>query len=719
MDPVTIIAGAAGIAGVLGFLYLAIVGQKPIPEYVRELKQRRNQKLLTGPAPTSASRLAHPQILHNLPQPNYTDFIGRKEEFEKIVELLSAEGPYFLVVIEGFSGLGKTSLAQAVCNHYVNRFADIPEKEKFHAVIWSSGKRKILTADGIISSDKDHLKLDDIFTTISIVLKRDEITRAQPKEQPEIVRTILAQQRTLLIVDSLETVGDSSVLEFLREIPAPTKVIVTTRQRIDSSYPIRLEPMTQADAALLIEQECQKKNVTSLSKNQKEILLERTNGVPIAIVWSISQISFGFNPELVLKRLADRQTEHDLAHFCFDELVEPIRGTDEFSALLSLSQFAGSASYEGIKKVSNVSDDQRLESAIVRLAKLSLITRLNSNYITSLTLTRTFAATELNRTPQASDYRRRVIEYYEGFTKHFGEPSLAQKTIQLELDNLKLVIDLAAELEQWPSFVAIVLNISRFLYVNGLYVLAVTYWDILRSLPLLTEVPELRKRAAKIFAQGIIYPYLKNERGEVALHFLKQSLPAFEEPPDYEGLSLLNQRLGIISRDLVTDANYSTAKSYLEQSYKYASQIISSNSDEELIKLRRQADALNGLGSLEILNGSFQSAREKLREADKLFQSLGDVSTRSSVIRHLAEIARAEQNFNGAARLCLQAIQLAQNANRLDRLADAYEEMAQVEFANQKRSLGLDWARKALEVFRSIGALSDAKRVEQLIERQS
>ena len=686
---------------------------------LKEIRERSKQKQLTENSSIAATQIGPPQILHNLPQPNYTDFIGRKEEFKKIIELLSAEGRHFLVVIEGFSGLGKTSLAQEVCNHFINRSADIPEKERFHAVIWTSAKRKILTAEGIISSDKDHLKLDDVFTTISIVLKRDEITRAQPKEQPEIVRTILAQQRTLLIVDNLESVNDSSVIEFLREIPAPTKVIVTTRQRIDSSYPIHLEPMTQADAAALIEQECQKKNVTVLSKNQKAELLERTSRVPIAIVWSISQISFGFNQDIMLKRLADHRSDHDLAHFRFDELVEPIRGTDEFSALLSLSQFAGSASYEAIKKVSDVNDDQRLENAMVRLAKLSLIIRLNNNYVTSLTLTRTFAATELNRSPQASDYRRRVLEYYEGFTKGFGEPSLDQKTTQLELDNLKLAIDLAAELRQWSSFATIVLNISRFLYVNGLYVLAVTYWDTLRSLPLLAEVPDLRKRAAKIFAQGIVYPYLKNERGDVALNFLKESLPIFEQSADYEGLSLLNQRLGIISRDLVTHSNYSTAKSYLDEAYKCALQIIPSHSDEELVKVRRQADALNGLGSVEILSGSVQTAGERLREADKLFQRLGDISTRSSVIRHLAEIARAEQDLNGSASLCSQAIQLAQDANRRDRLADAYEEMARVEFLRKKRSLGLVWARKALEAFKSIGALSDAKRVEQLIDRES
>ena len=66
--------------------------------------------------------------------------------------------------------------------------------------------------------------LDDIYTTISVTLQREDITRARPERQAELVRNALTQQRTLLIVDNLETVDDEVVMEFLRELPAPTKL---------------------------------------------------------------------------------------------------------------------------------------------------------------------------------------------------------------------------------------------------------------------------------------------------------------------------------------------------------------------------------------------------------------------------------------------------------------------------------------------------------------
>lgn len=106
------------------------------------------------------------------------------------------------------------------------------------------------------------------------------------------MRNALIQQRTLLIVDNLETVDDEAVMDFLRELPAPTKAIVTTRHRIDVAYPVRLVGMPWEDAQALIEQECEKKGVT-LDAQDAERLFDRTGGVPLAIVWSVGLMGLG------------------------------------------------------------------------------------------------------------------------------------------------------------------------------------------------------------------------------------------------------------------------------------------------------------------------------------------------------------------------------------------------------------------------------------------
>ena len=50
----------------------------------------------------------------------------------------------------------------------------------------------------------------------------------------------LTQQRTLLILDNLETVDDEKLMAFIREPPAPTKIIVTTRHWIEVAYKLAL-----------------------------------------------------------------------------------------------------------------------------------------------------------------------------------------------------------------------------------------------------------------------------------------------------------------------------------------------------------------------------------------------------------------------------------------------------------------------------------------------
>ena len=78
-------------------------------------------------------------------------------------------------------------------------------------------------------------------------MERQEITKAGTDEQIETVRNALTKQRTLLVVDNLETVDDENVITFLIELPAPTKAIVTTRHRLDVAYPIRLKGMDEND----------------------------------------------------------------------------------------------------------------------------------------------------------------------------------------------------------------------------------------------------------------------------------------------------------------------------------------------------------------------------------------------------------------------------------------------------------------------------------------
>jgi hypothetical protein len=359
---------------------------------IRDALMQLTDKLLEQkslPAPDSQE---HAEVFHNLPQPDYGRFVGRREELAQVHRILRPypNSRHPLVTIDGIGGIGKSALALEAALHYLRDYDHLQKEERFEAIVWTSAKSSVLTADGIMPRRQITRTLDDIYTTIAVTLDREDITRARPEEQDKLVSRALTKQRTLLIVDNLETIDDERVNAFLRELPAPTKAIVTTRHRIDVAYPIRLNEMSKTDALDLIAQECKKKDV-SLSEIEPSRLFKRTGGVPLAIVWSVAQMGYGYGVEEVLQRL-----EHpggDIAHFCFDRAIDLIRDRPSYTLLMALSSFPSDANRDALGYVTSLSELTRDES-LVTLEKLSLVNR-NDGRFSLLPLTKRFGSIRL------------------------------------------------------------------------------------------------------------------------------------------------------------------------------------------------------------------------------------------------------------------------------------------------------------------------------------
>ncbi len=104
---------------------------------------------------------------------------------------------------------------------------------RFQAIVWISAKEEELSIQG---EQKANLPpailrtLEDLYNVVARVLEREDITRALPQEQGFIVQKALQEQRTLLVMDNLESVTDERIKPFLRNLPAPTKALITSRE---------------------------------------------------------------------------------------------------------------------------------------------------------------------------------------------------------------------------------------------------------------------------------------------------------------------------------------------------------------------------------------------------------------------------------------------------------------------------------------------------------
>jgi nucleoside phosphorylase/tetratricopeptide (TPR) repeat protein len=371
----------------------------------------RKQIAAGGGGPSS---LAGPH--HNLPRPDYEAFVGRAEKIEDIAKRLLPypKSQYSLICIDGAGGIGKSALALKTAYRYLDEFETIPLAERFDQVIWTSAKVTYLHPTGIRYRPRTSRTLEDILRSICTFFDREDLMSKNEDARLDAIYRLLSKGRTLLIVDNLETILDDSVEAFIREIIAPTKVLMTSRQRVDMAYPVRLQGFDLAETRVLIQHHAESR---SLEVTDDEIIeLHRaTGGVPLAIYWSLGLRNLGEPMSRIVEML--QSPAADLARFCFDELMVKIQGTATYSAFMALACFPCDANAKGIAATAGLAEAQ-CEAAIGQLEFLALANKepggaeRGGRRFSLPTLARIYAHGELDKNPvERRRYFRGLIGY--------------------------------------------------------------------------------------------------------------------------------------------------------------------------------------------------------------------------------------------------------------------------------------------------------------------
>lgn len=629
-------------------------------------------KLLPAGRPLVSS--FHPEVFHNLPQPNYGQFIGRDEELEQVFNTLLPypRSQYHLVTFTGIGGIGKTALALHVAYRYLRDYELMPEEERFKAIIWTSAKQTVLTAEGIKARQQALRTLDDIYSTIAITLRREDITLTNPQNQAEVVRNALAQQRSLLIVDNLETIDDEAVLQFLRELPAPTKAIVTTRHSIDVAYPVRLLGMRWNEVQQLVAQESREKRV-KLSHEEVAQLYRRTGGVPLAIVWSIAQIGFGYSTDTVLTRLG--QPSGDISHFCFYNAVEMIKEKPAYSLLVALAMFPFDASREALGLVTGLPDLDR-DDGLVMLDRLSLVNKREDRF-SLLPLTKEYARNSLMEPSLRKHFQDQIISYYQDCSAMYSSPYWNWKNYDWLLpegENILGLIDWSIESDQPKVALSLTRPVMRYLDIQGRWGELANYGEKLYRLAQVFREDHIqawicvhwlgwlyaeqgKARKAEIFArEGIdIYQSIGNLKGEclarIALaralrrgarftkseQVCRNAMRLSEEKGYGDGQASAHAELAKLARDRM---NWETSRWHWEIAIEWCEK----HSEEADLDLSFLMGALGNLGWIEYKLGNPERGKELIERSLVFFTHMGGRGYATSLNLRMAIIEKSLGN---------------------------------------------------------------------------
>lgn len=353
--------------------------------------------------------------LQNLPRPEYHKFIGRKKYIKEILDKLG--GRSYIISIDGIGGVGKSALALEVGKLCW-------EKQIFSSVIWVSAKKQRLRINGIQDISPDISNYNDLLDTILEVYGFEDAKEYILEKKEKKVIDFLKNAKTLLIIDNLETVEDPEIINFLMDIPVPSKVLITSRKRIgEVERVIVLKEFSLEESKLFLKVECEEKKVmlNTILETNIEKIHKSTGGIPLALKLIVGWLASGVNLKDIIEKLSKKDSE--LLEFCFNESHNNLLDDNSKKIFCLFPIFPGElVSKNEIEAASNLHGDN-LNGSLNQLYRLSLINlekkfdEFESSeiyYYSMLPLTLNFAYIKLTDCKGLEiESRKRLANYYE------------------------------------------------------------------------------------------------------------------------------------------------------------------------------------------------------------------------------------------------------------------------------------------------------------------
>ncbi|HML21166.1 MAG TPA: NB-ARC domain-containing protein [Aggregatilinea sp.] len=443
-----------------------------VTRFLKPVTHSITPDLIEELCPGAASKSS---VTHNLPRRQHRKLIGRETELEDLKAFLSPRHRVGVVCISGGGGVGKTALALEIAHHYYEENANLPPDERFDAIVWVTAKNVELLPTGPVRRQPTFTDLDGVYRAIAELLDVPALFRTATQAEKNIIAMrLLGEKRVLLMFDNLEDVDDQEFMVFLRDLPAPSKAIITTRHRIDVAVPIHLHALDHTQACELVLLECER-NCLHMTDEQIGQLLQRTGGLPLAIIRTIGRMAWrGSSIETELLHLSD--PDNDAYDFCFGKTIALIKPGDAYDLFLILAIFAAHARRDALGFIAGFEDNvARRDEALSDLEVLSLCTRDKDRFDLE-PMTRTHALAELRSAPDLEqNARERWVQWYLQFTQFYGgidwqEWHSRYDVLEEEWSNVLAVAQWCMEARRYSDVLALWQNVRDFTHIYG-------YWS--------------------------------------------------------------------------------------------------------------------------------------------------------------------------------------------------------------------------------------------------
>ena len=381
----------------------------------------------------------------NLPVPA-TPFLGREQELQEVVELLSQDGAR-LLTLTGPGGTGKTRLALQAAGMASDAYPDgvwwIPLAPlRDPELVLATAAQVLGSKNGLVEhiQDKAMLCLFDNF---------EQVVEAAP--------------------GLAELVGSCPNLD----------VLVTSRERLrvsgEQTYPV--PQLAESDGETLFTARARAVDPTFAPSEAVGELCLRLDELPLALELAAARTAL-FSPEQLLEKLAQRldlltgerdadprqQTLRATIEWSYDLLSE-----DEQRLFYRLAVFAGGCTYESAEEITGA-DPDTLQSLLDKSLLRKRESKAGPRYWMLETI-REYAGERLEEAGEAEELGRRHAEWFLELSESLPRDVSVSKAwldqIEVEHDNLRAVLDRLDVAGETQLVLRLAGALSRFWGVRG------------------------------------------------------------------------------------------------------------------------------------------------------------------------------------------------------------------------------------------------------------